>query len=89
MEHRVNVCVTVNGAAAVPDTLSFLREREEGSRDPIYDIPGAELQCFGELAGTQRILMLQNTAVIDSSVWFTLQTVDCCHGEAKTVDFVR
>jgi hypothetical protein len=86
-EYRMNVCVTVNGSATVPDSLTFLREREGGQRDSLESF--MENHCFGELPGTQRILMLQDSSLIDSSSWFTLDTVDCCHGEATTVDFVK
>jgi hypothetical protein len=85
LEHRANLCVTVNGAESLPDSLSFLREREDGVRDSLEYHP----RCFGEWRGVQRVLMLRDAAVSDSTAWFEIQTVDCCHGEAKTVDFIK
>jgi hypothetical protein len=86
-EYRINVCVTVNGTPSLPDSLAFLREREDGSRDSLDAFMPSN--CFGELPGAQRILVLSDSSAVDSSAWFTQATVDCCHGEAKTVDFVR
>jgi hypothetical protein len=87
LEYRMNLCATVNGSDVIPDSLSFLRERRSGAVDSLHT--GA--RCFGEWRGEQRLLMTRATvgghAVIDSSSWFTIRTVDCCHGEAKTVDF--
>ncbi len=85
LEYRTNICVTVDGSEVLSDTLDFLRERQDGSRDSLEYHP----RCFGELVGTQRILMLRGGTVIDSSAWFTTRRVDCCHGEAKTIEFVR
>lgn len=87
MEYRYNVCVTVNGSADLPDSVSFVRERQDGARDSLESFLPSN--CFGELPGTQRILMLRNSAPVDSSDWFTLATVDCCHGEAKTINFEK
>jgi hypothetical protein len=83
LEHRMNLCVTVNGATSIPDSLEFVREREDGGRDSLSG------SCFGESRGIQRVLMLRGMARIDSTGWFELQTVDCCHAEAKTLDFKR
>jgi hypothetical protein len=88
LEHRVNLCVTVNGSGSLPDSLSFLREREDGSRDSLDRALEYHPRCFGEWRGVQRVLMLREGAIVDSTGWFEIQTVDCCHGEAKTVDFV-
>jgi hypothetical protein len=85
LEHRTNLCVTVNGSESLPDSLSFLREREDGARDSLAYHP----RCFGEWRGVQRVLMLREGALVDSTGWFEIQTVDCCHGEAKTVDFKK
>jgi hypothetical protein len=86
-EYRMNVCVTLNGSSSLPDSLLFLRERQDGARDSILSVSPAN--CFGELPATQRILMLRNSAVVDSTGWFTLDTVACCHGEDTTVNFVK
>lgn len=83
LEHRMNLCLTVNGATALPDSSVFVREREDGSRDTLP--PGA--RCFGEWRGLQRILREHEARLVDSTGWFEIGTVDCCHGEAKTVDF--
>jgi hypothetical protein len=91
LEYRMNLCVTINGAAESVDDfagLSFVRMREGRAADTLStsEVAGGA-RCFGEWRGLQRVLMLRDTAVIDSSGWFQVQTVDCCHGEAKTVDF--
>jgi hypothetical protein len=91
LEYRVNLCVTIDGARTLPDDLtgvSFARVREGGAADTLSaaEVAGGA-RCFGEWRGVQRVLMLRAAAVIDSSGWFEIQTVDCCHGEAKTVDF--
>lgn len=90
LEFRSNLCVTVNGQKPEPDpgsdSLRFVRERQDGTWD--VSSPVGSL-CFGELRGVQRVLMLRDTIVVDSSGWFEIRTVDCCHGEAKTVDFAR
>ena len=83
MEHRINVCVTVDGSDTLPDSTVLLRERRDGTRDSLESLDPAP--CFGELPGKQRILMLRNSAVVDSSEWFTLETVDCCHDVAANV----
>jgi hypothetical protein len=84
LEHRTNVCVTVNGSDSLPTSLTFVRQREGGATDLLEYHP----RCFGEWRGDlQRVLMLRDGAVVDSSGWFETPTVDCCHGEAKTVDF--
>lgn len=93
LEYRVNLCVTIDGARALPDDLkgvSFARVREGGAADTLSaaEVAGGA-RCFGEWRGVQRVLMLRASAVIDSSGWFEIQTVDCCHGEAMTVDFKR
>jgi hypothetical protein len=86
-EYRMNVCVTVNGSSGLPDSLRFLREYQDGTRDSLNSFMGNH--CFGELPGTQRILMLRNSVTVDSTGWFALDTVDCCHGEDTTVNFVK
>lgn len=85
LEYRMNICVTVNGEESIPDSLGFLREKQDGARD---SLDAHHTRCFGEMVGTQRVLMLRDGAVIDSSEWFTTRVVDCCHGEARTIDFV-
>jgi hypothetical protein len=91
LEHRINLCVTVNGALSFSDNvrgLAFAREREHGKADTLSRAEvAAGARCFGEWAGVQRVLMLRDSAVVDSTGWFEVPTVDCCHGEAKTVDF--
>lgn len=90
----MNLCVTVNGSAHFSDVLagtSFARVRrlrEDGAGDTLSaaDVSWGG-RCFGEWRGVQRVLMLRGEAVIDSSEWFEIRTVDCCHGEARTVDF--
>lgn len=93
LEYRRNLCVTVDGDPRFPDGLagvSFVRVRRvrEGAADTLsaVDVAGGG-RCFGEWRGVQRVLMLRDEAVIDSSEWFEIRTVDCCHGEARTVDF--
>lgn len=81
----MNVRVTANGSDTLPDSLLFLREREGGARDSLFDFGGAGT-CFGELPGRQRILVLRDSVVADSSDWFGLPTADCCHGEAAAVN---
>jgi len=91
LEHRINLCVTVNGASALSDNfrdLAFAREREQGRADTLSAAEvAAGARCFGEWPGVQRVLMLRDTAVVDSTGWFEVPVVDCCHGEAKTLDF--
>lgn len=91
LEYRMNLCITVDGARELPGDLadvSFARVREGGAADTLSAAEVAEgARCFGEWRGLQRVLMLRAAAVIDSSGWFEVQTVDCCHGEARTVDF--
>ncbi len=92
LEHRVNLCVTINGTETFSDAyagVAFARVREGGRGDTLSaaDVAGGG-RCFGEWRGVQRVLMLRDTAVADSSEWFEIRTVDCCHGEARTVDFV-
>ena len=91
LEYRVNLCVTINGTDAFSHAyagLSFARVREGGAADTLSagDVTGGA-RCFGEWRGVQRVLMLRESVVVDSSAWFEIHTVDCCHGEAKTVDF--
>jgi len=82
LELRVNVCA--QGKYDSMDSVTYRRERGNGSLDSLLsDNP----HCFEELSGKQRILVYKNGARIDSSAWFTLRKVDCCHGEAKTVVF--
>jgi hypothetical protein len=93
LDYRMNLCVTVNGADSVPADLSFQRQHEDGWRDSIdhvsTHINPSGPQCFGEARGVQRIFMRKRGAVVDSTGWFEIPTVDCCHGAAKTVDFKR
>jgi hypothetical protein len=91
LEYRINLCVTINGAAESVDDfagLSFVRMREGSAADTLStsEVAGGA-RCFGEWRGLQRVLMLRESRAVDSSGWFEVQTVDCCHGEAKTVDF--
>jgi hypothetical protein len=93
LEHRMNLCVTLNGSDSLPPGSSFVRQHEDGWRDSIDQVsvslnPGGP-QCFGEARGVQRILLRKNKVVLDSTGWFEIPTVDCCHGAAKTVDFHR
>lgn len=93
LEYRMNLCVTVNGTETFSDAmagLSFSRERAGGAAADTLsaaDVAGGG-RCFGEARGVQRVLMLREAVVLDSSAWFEVRTVDCCHGEARTVDFV-
>lgn len=84
LEYRVNVCA--QGKYEGMDSVTYLRERGNGSLDSSESGIGVR-SCFGELPGKQRILVLKNGARIDSSAWFSLRTVDCCHGEEHTVTF--
>jgi hypothetical protein len=93
LEHRMNLCVTINGLDSLPSGTSFVRQHEDGWRDSIDQV-SASLnpegpQCFGEGRGVQRIFLRKSGVVIDSTGWFEIPTVDCCHGAAKTVDFKR
>jgi hypothetical protein len=82
----LNVCVTVNGSDSLPPSLTFVRQRGDGTNDLMEFHP----HCFGEWrGGPQRVLVLKAGAAVDSSGWFETPTVDCCHGEARTVDFER
>ncbi len=84
----MNVCVTWDGSDSLPTGIGFIREREGGARDSLES--AVTTNCFGELPGTtQRILVLHGSSVVDSSEWFTPDTVDCCHGEAKTIAFEK
>ncbi len=84
LEHRRNLCITVNGAESLPDTFAYVRQREDGTAD-LLELP---LRCFGEWrGGLQRIILLRNGTAVDSTGWFETPTTDCCHAEAKTVDF--
>lgn len=90
LEYRMNLCVTLNGSKALPDSLWFQREREDGTRDALDGATTDQgMRCFGEARGLQRILMYRSSAVVDSSGWFDIPTVDCCHGQARTVNFMR
>ncbi|MBW8890006.1 MAG: hypothetical protein JF616_19800 [Fibrobacteres bacterium] len=82
LEDRVNVCA--KGKYDGMESVSYRRERGNGGLD---SVSSGSPRCFDELSGRQRILVYENGALIDSSAWFTLRTVDCCHGEAKTVIF--
>lgn len=77
-----NVCV--QGKYDTADSVAYLRERGNGKVDSLA--PGSR-DCFEELSGKQRILVFKKGVRIDSSAWFTLRTVDCCHGEGKIVVF--
>jgi hypothetical protein len=93
LEYRMNVCVTINGRVDSSDHftgLSFMRVREGGAVDTLsaVDVAGGA-RCFGEWRGLQRVLMQRESTPIDSSGWFDVPTVDCCHGAAKTVDFKK
>lgn len=93
LEHRINLCVTVNGAGGLSDDfrdLSFARVREGGAADTlsVADV-AAGARCFGEWPGVQRVFMLRTAVGVDSTGWFEVPTVDCCHGEAKTIDFAN
>jgi hypothetical protein len=81
-EYRVNVCA--QGKYEGMDSVTYRRERGNGALDTLQF---GSRSCFGELPGRQRILVLKDGARIDSSAWFTLRTVDCCHGEDHTVTF--
>ena len=85
LEVRYNLCAQVNGADSLPAGYGLIREREGGGRDTL----DARMRCFWEWRGVQRVLLLEAGVVVDSTGWFETQTVDCCHAEAKTVDFVR
>jgi hypothetical protein len=82
MEDRVNVCA--QGKYDGMDSVSYRRERGNGVIDTLMF---GNKKCFDELSGRQRILVMKNGVRIDSSAWFTLRTVDCCHGEEHTVTF--
>lgn len=82
LEMRVNVCA--QGKYEGMDSVTYRREHGNGVLDTI---PFGFDHCFEELPGKQRILVYKGGAKIDSSAWFTLGKVDCCHGEAKTVVF--
>jgi len=90
-EYRYNICVIYNGSDSLPDSLTFLRQRQNGDVDSLE----WTFNCFGELTTAQRILVQldssagQPSIFVDSSDWFTPKTVDCCHGEAKTIDLGR
>lgn len=75
-----NICV--QGKYDKDDSVAYLRERGDGSADTLA--PGVR-DCFEERTGRQRILVLKNGVRIDSSAWFTVRAVDCCHGEAKMI----
>ena len=79
---RANVCV--QGKYAGMDSVAYRRERANGAVDTL---PLGDRGCFFELSGRQRVLVLKNGARIDSSAWFSLQTIECCHAEGKTVTF--
>jgi hypothetical protein len=81
-ELRINVCA--QGKYEGMDSVTYRRERGNGALDSLFL---GDKSCFEELPGKQRILVLKNGARIDSSAWFTLRTVDCCHGEEHTVTF--
>ena len=85
LEVRYNLCARVNGADSLPPGLGLIREREGGGRDTL----DAGRQCFWEWRGVQRVVLLEDGAPVESSGWFEAQTVDCCHAEAKTVEFAR
>ena len=78
----LNICA--QGKYDKDDSVAYHRERGDGPVDT--HAPGIR-ECFEELTGRQRILVLKNGVRIDSSAWFTVRTVDCCHGEAKVVVF--
>jgi hypothetical protein len=82
MEYRINVCA--QGKYDAMDSASYLRERAGGTIDTLFS---GDRNCFGELPGRQRILVMKDGARIDSSAWFTVRTVDCCHGEEHIVTF--
>jgi hypothetical protein len=82
MDLRSNVCA--QGKYDGMNAISYLRERAGGAID---SLASGSPSCFDELPGRQRILVYKNGARIDSSSWFTLRTVECCHGEDKTVVF--
>jgi|GEM_PF-4970660 len=90
-EYRYNICVTWDGSDRLPEALTFFRELQSGVRDTLP----SGFNCFGELRMPQRILvqnhsdLLDTSVIVDSSAWFTPATVDCCHGEAKTIAFVK
>lgn len=81
-ELRINVCA--QGKYDGMDSVTYRREHVNGAMDSV--LFGGR-NCFEELSGRQRILVLKDGARIDSSAWFTLRTVDCCHGEQHTVTF--
>lgn len=85
LEVRYNLCVRVNGTDSLPVGIGLVREREGGERDSL----DAGMRCFPEWRGVQRVLLLADGAVADSTGWFEAQTVDCCHAEGRTVEFTR
>ncbi len=92
-EFRRNLCLTVNGRDSIPAGLSFQRQHEDGWRDTVdavsIAVNASAPQCFGEARGVQRIFFRKNGVIVDSTGWFEIPTVDCCHAAAKTVDFKR
>ena len=88
-EELANVCVT--GKYNEDSSISFVRERENVMIDTPYVRSISEDStwiCFSEAYQKQRVLVIKNEIVIDSSDWFRQeQTDDECHFLPKTIVF--
>ena len=88
-EELTNVCVT--GKYNEDSSISFVRERENVMIDTPYVRSISEDStwiCFFEAHQKQRVLVIKNGIVIDSTNWFRQEpTDDECHFLPKTIVF--
>ncbi len=85
-EIRINLCI--NGNYSGLNSISIYREHQNGELSPPeYIVNDSTQACFSEMTGKQRIISMENNNVVDSTGWFDLKTVDCCHAEAKSLNY--
>jgi hypothetical protein len=85
-ELRVNYCVTVNGSREIPDSLVVVRERA-GKLDTLKSGEEASGNCLYEFAGKSSVFVYKKDGGLLKEIkGVKTKTVDCCHGEPKTVD---
>ena len=81
---RVNYCLTFNGKKEIPDSLRIVRVH--GDRYDTLQPRDAFGSCLPEKPGDSKIRMYKGDSLIRETPMIHVRTVDCCHGEPKTVD---